>query len=69
MDRRYFTNGTRTDWASTPADVVVFIHNGWQECAAPSAKASKSKQKPDGAADPDNSIGEDELPNGEADSQ
>lgn len=35
MERRWFTDGVRTDFAASPADVVVFRHNGWQECGAP----------------------------------
>lgn len=35
MDRRWFTDGVRVDFAASPADVVVFRHRGWQECGAP----------------------------------
>lgn len=61
MERRWFTNGARVDFAASPADVVKFRHDGWQECAAPSAKAPRKQKQTE--AD-DKSTADDNEPEG-----
>ena len=62
MDLRWFTNGARTDFASTPGEAVRFIHDGFVECEAPET-SDDAEQTPQG----DNPTGKDELPNGTTD--